>query len=79
LHWLVSDDLVHAWVATIAGDVVGHVALSWPTPTDLAPPLLSQVDQRTPLLMLGRLFAAPDARGRGIGRRLTQMASSGSS
>lgn len=74
LNWLVSDDLVHAWVATIADDVVGHVALSRPTPTDLAPTLLSQADPPTPLLILGRLFAAPDARGRRIGLRLTQTA-----
>lgn len=55
--WLSPDGEVGAWVAELDGDIAGHVCL---TSKDGVP---------TPL-MVQRLFVAPAAGGRGIGRML---------
>lgn len=75
--WLRLESPLGAWVAELDGKVVGHVALSEPSPHDDAPRIWAEqtgksVDRTA---VLGRLFLAPTARGHAIGSRLTRTAS----
>jgi GNAT superfamily N-acetyltransferase len=73
--FLVSDDALGAWVMELDGDVVGHVALH---PRTSRPVLeLASTSLRLPaerLAVIARLLVAPDARRRGIGRALLDVA-----
>src|SRR5215472_18974982 len=69
LAFLVAPDALRAWVATIDGVVVGHVALH-PCSTGAAMELASSV-AAVPVDGLGvvaRLFTSPSARRSGVGR-----------
>lgn len=74
--WLADGEHLAAWTATDDGRPVGHVAVTRPAPTDAAAQLL--VENGGALLddiaVLGRLFVSPNARGHGLGRRLTETA-----
>ncbi len=76
LAWLTSERMIYAWVAQMQGVPGGHVALTRPGPTDGAASLwASQTGARNDgMAVLGRLFVAPAARGRGVGVRLTSTA-----
>lgn len=71
-RWLTQPSLLDAWVAELAGEVVGHIALCRSAPGDLAPEVWSH---RTGLpgeaaAVVSRLFVSPGARGHGIGASL---------
>lgn len=74
--WLTPTGLLQAWVAELAGEVIGHVCLTEPTDTDAA----ATVFRRTPegsaadIAVLGRLFVHPEARGHRAGELLTRTA-----
>lgn len=72
--WLATSNLIQAWVAEVDGNVVAQVALSSPEPSDIAPHLARAADHDQPLLVLGRLFVSPNARGFRLGSTLTQTA-----
>lgn len=70
-----TDAEVAAWVAEHEGRIVGHVALHW-GPDD---PTLVAAHRRTglpvaELVMVARLFVAPDVRRAGLGRALLRHA-----
>lgn len=74
-RWLVSDSAYEAWVVDLNGPVVGHVSLSRPG-SRAATRVWVAATQRPieRLAAVTRLFAAPEARGSGVGRRLLQRA-----
>jgi len=74
-RWLVSDNANEAWVADLNGSVVGHVSLSRPE-SRAATKVWITATQRPikGLAAVTRLFAAPEARGTGVGPRLLQHA-----
>lgn len=72
--WLAPRNLVQAWVAEVDGEVVAQVALSSPEAGDIAPDLARDAGIDEPLLVLGRLFVSPSARGYRLGSTLTQTA-----
>jgi GNAT superfamily N-acetyltransferase len=75
IAWLTGPTLLRAWVAELAGCIVGHVAISEPGTDDAAPRIWrEQSGETTPTLVLGRLFVLPDARGHAVGRRLLEAA-----
>ncbi|MFF2195852.1 GNAT family N-acetyltransferase [Streptomyces sp. NPDC058157] len=74
--WLRQPTLLAAWVAERDGRVAGHVGLARSTADDAAPGLWSRregVGNRA-TAVVGRLFVAPGARGRGIGALLLAQA-----
>lgn len=75
--WLQPPTLLRAWVAELAGDVVGHVLVSSPTSGDDAVRIWREHNPGAVdgLAVLGRLFITPEARGRRLGERLVRMAS----
>ncbi|MFC7220061.1 GNAT family N-acetyltransferase [Streptomyces polyrhachis] len=69
--WLTPEGVVDVWVAG-EGDVLGgHVALTRAGAGDVAPGLLGG----GAVLVVGRLFVAPRARGLGLGAWLLRTAS----
>lgn len=70
--WLSQRSLLAAWVAELDGRVVGHVGMGRSGPGDAAAQLWSRREgvstERT--AVVSRLFAAPSARGHGIGTLL---------
>jgi GNAT superfamily N-acetyltransferase len=73
--WLTPPGLLQAWVAEIAGKVVGHVAVSRSSDEDAVSLWLnrsgSNADQ---VAVLARLFVVPEARKRAVGERLMRTA-----
>ena len=68
-RFLSRPEAVAAWVAVVGERVVGHVALHDVT----SKPVMDLVDGRfpdPPAVYVSRLLVDPDARRRGIGRRL---------
>ena len=73
--WLTSDDLLAAWVVEHESRLVGHVSLCsaasessaslWSSACDVPPEQLA---------VIARLFAAPSARGHGVGSALLVVA-----
>lgn len=73
--WLTSNDLLGAWVVEHESRLVGHVSLCsaasessaslWSSACDVPPEQLA---------VIARLFAAPSARGRGVGAALLDVA-----
>lgn len=74
IAWLAPSNLVQAWVAEVDGEVVAQVALSSPESGDIAPQIARDAGIDQPLLVLGRLFVSPSARGYRLGSTLTQTA-----
>ncbi|MFI0741417.1 GNAT family N-acetyltransferase [Streptomyces sp. NPDC021100] len=74
--WLTPESLVASWVAEADGRVVGHVGLSRSGAGDVAPGLWSaRAGVGTgATAVVGRLFVAPSARGRGVGALLMARA-----
>ncbi|MFE2540221.1 GNAT family N-acetyltransferase [Actinacidiphila glaucinigra] len=74
--WLSGAASLAAWVAESDGVVVGHVGLGPGTGSDAAPGLWSAREGAGagPTAVVGRLFVAPGARGRGVGARLMAAA-----
>ncbi|MFI2643958.1 GNAT family N-acetyltransferase [Streptomyces sp. NPDC018610] len=74
--WLAQPAALGAWVAELDGRIAGHVSLCRGGEEDVAPGLWGA---RTGLgveaaAVVGRLFVAPSARGRGIGAVLMARA-----
>ncbi|MEV5607638.1 GNAT family N-acetyltransferase [Streptomyces sp. NPDC052225] len=67
--WLRVDGMTAAWVAEAGERIVGHVALSAPGAGDVAPALTTGS-----ATVVGRLFVAPEARGRRVGAALLARA-----
>ncbi|MBC2874013.1 MULTISPECIES: GNAT family N-acetyltransferase [Streptomyces] len=74
--WLTPEVLVASWVAEADGRVVGHVGLSRSGAGDVAPGLWSARAGAGAgaTAVVGRLFVAPSARGRGVGALLMARA-----
>ena len=74
-RWLVRDGEYGAWVGELDGALVGHVGLTSPS-TPAGTQLWATTTQRPvdQLAEVARLFAAPEARGAGVGRQLLQHA-----
>ncbi|MGM0385863.1 MAG: GNAT family N-acetyltransferase, partial [Actinomycetota bacterium] len=69
------DRLLAAWVAQAGNDVVGHVALTLsPEDERREVRVLDSALASAPFGLLCCLFVAPEARGRGAGRRLVEAA-----
>ena len=71
--WLSRGSELGAWIVEADGRVAGHVSLAPGGPDDVAPGVWSEhgagrAPDRT--AVLGRLFVAPRARGRGVGALL---------
>lgn len=76
LAWLKPVGLMNAWVAELDGEIVGHVAMSEPQPSDDGARLwMEQSDDKAEdIAVLGRLFVKRSARGRSIGEQLARAA-----
>lgn len=75
-RFLVSPDAHAAWVAVMAGEIVGHAALH--RCTSPAVVAVASEDSALPVERLGviaRLFVSPDCRGAGVGTALLDAAS----
>ncbi|MFI6024169.1 GNAT family N-acetyltransferase [Amycolatopsis magusensis] len=78
--WLRPADLLHAWVAEVDGEIVGHAVLTAPVDSadgadgaDAVRIWREQApDER--VAVLGRLFVLPEARGYALGERLARAA-----
>jgi GNAT superfamily N-acetyltransferase len=75
-EWLTQASALGSWVAELDGRVAGHVSLSRAGDGDVAPVLWSERNgtDREHAAVIGRLFVAPQARGRGIGALLMDRA-----
>lgn len=72
----VTQGLQQAWVAELEGEIVGHVAIAAPDPSDLAIQLWHEQRQDDDgIVLVKRLFVAPKARGRGAASSLLEAAS----
>ncbi len=73
--WLQPPGLIQAWVAEMAGRVVGHVAVSRPQ-GEAAVSLCREQTGRSEdqIAVLARLFVHPAARGHSAGERLAREA-----
>ncbi|MFD0557526.1 acetyltransferase (GNAT) family protein [Stackebrandtia endophytica] len=67
-EWLSPSSLFASWVAVSDGRIAGHVGLSRPGESDLAPGLFGVPVNTT--VVVNRLFVAPWARGHGVGASL---------
>ncbi|MFF7674096.1 GNAT family N-acetyltransferase [Actinacidiphila glaucinigra] len=74
--WLRGAAPLAAWIAESDGVVVGHVGLGAGTGGDAAPGLWTEREgvEAGPTAVVGRLFVAPGARGRGAGALLMASA-----
>ncbi|MFQ6147416.1 GNAT family N-acetyltransferase [Streptomyces seoulensis] len=74
--WLAQPGALGAWVAELDGRIVGHVVLCRAGAGDVAPGLWSARAGRgaDATAVVGRLFVAPSARGRGAGASLMARA-----
>lgn len=73
--WLTPPGILEAWVAEIAGTVVGHVAVSRSNGEEAVSLWLDQSGCRDEeVAVLARLFVTPQARGRAVGERLVHAA-----
>ncbi|MBC9716845.1 GNAT family N-acetyltransferase [Streptomyces sp. TRM66268-LWL] len=73
--WLSPPGLLAAWVAEIAGQVVGHVAISRPQGEEAVSLYLKQADvTEDQVSVMARLFVRPEARRKAVGERLVQEA-----
>ncbi|WP_374117903.1 GNAT family N-acetyltransferase [Streptomyces sp. S07_1.15] len=70
--WLAPPALLTAWVAELNGHVAGHIGLSRSGTDDAAPAVWSERTggNAAATAVVGRLFAAPAARGHGVGALL---------
>ncbi|MFK4103646.1 GNAT family N-acetyltransferase [Streptomyces sp. NPDC019531] len=75
--WLRSDDVIAAWVAELAGAIVGHVAIMRPHGEDAVAVWTQQSgDSASRVGVLARLFVVKAARKHAVGERLMQAAMS---
>lgn len=73
--WLTPSDLVEAWIAELAGRVVGHVAVSRPANDEAVSLWAKEVaEEGKPIATLARLFVLPEARRQAVGERLVRAA-----
>jgi GNAT superfamily N-acetyltransferase len=71
--WIRSRDIIGAWVADEAGDLLGHVNLRWPG--DQMPVRMWRARGGTgECALVSRLFVAPAAQRRGLGLALLDAA-----
>ncbi|WP_197320592.1 GNAT family N-acetyltransferase [Saccharomonospora sp. NB11] len=72
--WLRPAGLVKAWVAELAGEVIGHVCITEPTDADAAAVMFRETTEGVVagIAVLGRLFVHPEARGHRAGELLTR-------
>lgn len=73
VNWLTPENMLAAWVAEDEHGLIGHVALC-SAAGDSAAPLWSEASGLPPehLGVVAKLFAAPRARGRGVGAALLE-------
>lgn len=73
----VTHGLQQAWVAESKGTIIGHVAIAAPDPSDLAIKLWREQkpDEDGCIVLVKRLFVAPEARGKGAASSLLEAAS----
>jgi GNAT superfamily N-acetyltransferase len=76
IAWLVSPQLLTAWVAELDNHIVGHVSISRPQPDDAAAHAWAEnsAGDAATVAVLGRLFVSPTARGHALGARLLATA-----
>lgn len=73
--WLTSPALLKAWVAEIAGTIVGHVAISRPDGEEAVALWMDQSGaSEKDVAVLSRLFVAPEARRKSVGESLARVA-----
>ena len=73
--WIAREGTDGAWVGELDGALVGHVGLARPrTPAGTARWTAAAQRPVERLAEVSRLFAAPETRGAGVGRRLLQHA-----
>ena len=67
---------MNAWVAELAGEVIGHICLTEPTDTDAAAVMFRETVEgaAVDIAVLGRLFVHPEARRHRAGELLTRAA-----
>ncbi|MFD9071706.1 GNAT family N-acetyltransferase [Streptomyces lasiicapitis] len=71
--WLKSPELIHAWVAVMAGRVVGHAGVGESCGDEAAAVWFERSgEDDSQVVVAARLFVAPEARGTGLGERLTK-------
>ena len=68
--WLRPPGMIAAWVAELDGAVMGHALVTEPHAGDAAPVLWAQRRLADRLVVGGRLFVHPAARGRSLARQL---------
>ncbi|MGP3999582.1 GNAT family N-acetyltransferase [Streptomyces sp. 8N706] len=75
--WLSPPELLEAWVAEMAGQVVGHVAVSRPQGEEAVSLYLKQAQvSEGQVVVLARLFVLPQARRKAVGEGLAREAAS---
>ncbi|GAB2760294.1 GNAT family N-acetyltransferase [Amycolatopsis magusensis] len=72
--WLRPADLLHAWVAELDGEIVGHAVLTAPADSADAVRIWREQAPDERVAVLGRLFVLPEARGYALGERLARAA-----
>ncbi|MET7696739.1 GNAT family N-acetyltransferase [Streptomyces sp. NPDC005485] len=75
-EWLTPDDLIQAWIAEAAGNVVGHVCITRGHGEAAVDMFLDQttIEKRDEVSVMARLFVIPEARGESTGARLVRAA-----
>ncbi|MEV0441071.1 GNAT family N-acetyltransferase [Streptomyces spectabilis] len=71
--WIKTPSLIQAWVAVSEGRIVGHAGVSRPNGDESAALWFERSGENaSQVIVAARLFVDPEARGMGVGKRLTE-------